>query len=95
MYTGHHNLLINGDDLIKHVRTTVKQECQFYGVPMPDDRQIAVVISALRMHHTLVHASEYDYSELHKPDEKTDFYPIQSSIGRYFRDAASEFLRVK
>lgn len=92
-YTGHHKLEINGDSLIKHVRVSVEQECRFYGVPMPTDEQIAAVISALRMHHTLVHASEYDYSELHKREDVTTFYPVQSSIGRYFRDAAGEFLR--
>lgn len=92
-YTGHKQLLINGDNIINHLRPVLRQECSFYGVDMPNDKQIAVVVSALRMHHTLVHASEYDYSELHKRDEKTDFYPIQSSIGRYFRDAAGECLR--
>lgn len=93
-YTGHKQLLINKQNIVDHIRETMRQEAQFYNVAeLPSDEQIALVISALRMHHTMVHASEYDYSELHAPDQKTDFYPVQSSIGRYFRDAAGEILR--
>lgn len=92
-YTGHKELLINKENIVDHIRMTVKQECQFYNVEMPNDKQMAVVISALRMHHTLVHASEYDYSELSQPTQVTTFYPTVSSIGRYFRDSAAEILR--
>ena len=92
-YTGHKELLITKKNIVEHLRSVLEQECQFYGVEMPRDEQVAVVVSALRMHHTLVHASEYDYSELGKPDKKTTFYPTVSSIGRYFRDSAGEVLR--
>lgn len=91
--TGHKEVLINGKTIVEHLMPTLKDECRYYGVALPNDEQIAVVISALRMHHTMVHASNYDRSELHKPDQVTDFYPIQSSIGRYFRDTSSEILR--
>lgn len=92
-YTGHKELLINKQNIVQHLKSSMKQDADFYKVEMPSDKQIALVVSALRMHHTLVHASEYDYSELHNREEKTTFYPIQSSIGRYFRDSASEILR--
>ena len=44
------------------------------------------------MHSLLTYASEYDYSELSKPDEVTKFWPTISSIGRFFRDAPLEVL---
>ena len=44
------------------------------------------------MHTLLTYASEYDYSELSKPDEVTKFWPTLSSIGRFFRDAPLEVL---
>ena len=91
-YTGHKDLKINKQNIVEYLKPTVKEECNYYSVDMPTDKQIAVVVRALRMHHTLVHASEYDYSELHDPKQKTDFYPIQSSIGRYFRDSVIEVL---
>ena len=44
------------------------------------------------MHPLLEYASEYDFSELGKPDEVTKFFPTISSIGRFFRDAPQEIL---
>lgn len=44
------------------------------------------------MHPLLEYASKYDYSELSKPDEITNFFPTISSIGRFFRDAPLEVL---
>lgn len=93
MHTGHKSTLMSdGKTLVEWITSTVKDECQHFGVPMPTDKQMAVVISALRMHTIMMHASDYDISELGKRDVVTDFYPIQSSIGRYFRDAARQTL---
>lgn len=89
-YTGHKNRKMpDGKSIVEWSREGIKNECQFYGVEMPSDEQIAVVISQMRMHHVMMHAAEYDYSELGKPDEVTKYWPMQSSIGRFFRDAAS------
>jgi len=87
-YTGHKNTLMpDGKTIVEWLKVTIKDECQFYGVPMPTDKQIAVVVRSMRMHHLMMHAAEYDYSELGKPDEKQEYWPLQSSIGRFFRDA--------
>ena len=51
-------------------------------------KQMAIVISALRMHTIMMHAAGYDYSELGELDKKTKYWPTETSIGRYFRDAA-------
>lgn len=92
-YTGHKQTKMpNGKTLVEWISSTVDDECRFYKVPRPSDKQMAVVISALRMHHIMMHAADYDFSELGKPDTPTEFWPMQSSIGRYFRDAASETL---
>ena len=82
----------NGDTLVEFITPTVKDECKYYGVDLPSPRQMAVVISALRMHSIIMQASAYDTSELGEPDKVTKFWPIESSIGRYFRDAAREVL---
>ena len=83
----------NGQNIVDWIMPTIIQESQFYGgVPLPSREQIALVIRALRMHPLLDYASEYDYSELSKPDEITRFWPTISSIGRFFRDAPLEVL---
>lgn len=87
-YTGHKDRYIQGQTIAQYVRPTIQDEANRFNVPMPTDEQIALVVSALRMHHIMVHASDYDRSELGKPDQVTDFYPIESSIGRFFRDSA-------
>jgi hypothetical protein len=88
-YTGHKNpKMPDGKTIVEWLRPQVENECQFYGIEMPSDEQIAAVVSIMRMHTLIMHAAEYDYSELGEPDVKTDFWPMQSSIGRYFRDAA-------
>jgi hypothetical protein len=92
-YTGHKNTKMpDGKTLVDWVKVTIADECRFYGVEMPSDRQIAVVIMSMRMHHLIMHAAEYDYSELGNPDKKQEYWPMQSSIGRYFRDAPRETL---
>ena len=92
-YTGHKNTKMpDGKTLIEWLRPTVKEECRFYGVAGLTDEQIAIVVSSMRMHHLIMHAAEYDYSELHDRDKKTEYWPMQSSIGRYFRDAARDTL---
>lgn len=86
--TGHKDTkMSDGKTLIEWIKSMIQDECYYYKVDMPTDKQIAVVIRALRMHTIIMHAAEYDYSELGKPDEVTKFLPTQSSIGRYFRDA--------
>jgi hypothetical protein len=91
-YTGHHERLIGGENIAKHLWPTMIDESIRYNVPMPTEKQIALVVSALRMHGTMVHAGSYDRSELGSNDKITDFYPIESSIGRFFRDSAIEIL---
>nr|DAK63421.1 MAG TPA: hypothetical protein [Caudoviricetes sp.] len=88
-YTGRKNRIMNnGQNIVDWIMPTLIQESQFYGgVPLPSREQVALVIRALRMHPLLDYASEYDYSELSKPDEITRFWPTISSIGRFFRDA--------
>lgn len=87
-YTGHKNTRMpDGKTLVEWVSPTVRDECAFYGVEIPSDKQIAVVIMSLRMHTMMMHAAEYDYSELGHPEQKQEYWPMQSSIGRYFRDA--------
>lgn len=87
-HTGHKNRLMpDGRTLVEWLKPTIKDECGYYGVAMPTDEQIAVVARSLRMHHLMVHAADYDFSELHDPSKATDFYPIPSSIGRFLRDA--------
>ena len=94
VYTGHKKKEMgNGQNIVDWVMPTIIQESQFYGrIPIPSREQIALVIRALRMHPLLEYASKYDYSELFKPDEITDFFPTISSIGRFFRDAPQEIL---
>lgn len=88
-YTGHKQTnMPDGKTLIEWITPTVEDECRFYKVEMPTPKQMAVVASALRMHTIMMHAAEYDYSELGKPDEVTKYWPMQSSIGRYLRDAS-------
>lgn len=92
-YTGHKKTkLPSGQSVIDWVQPTLEQESAHYKVPMPTKEQVALVMSALRMHHIIEHAAGYDNSELGKPDEVTKYWPIESSIGRYFRDAAREIL---
>lgn len=93
-YTGHKNKAMdNGQNIVDWIMPTIIQESQFYGgIPIPSRDQVALVIRALRMHTLLVYASNYDFSELSKPNEVTKFFPTVSSIGRFFRDAPEEVL---
>jgi len=91
-YTGHKDTKINGKNIVDWLKATVQHECDFYGVEPLSDEQIAVVVSSMRMHTLIMHAAEYDYSELGKPDQVQEFWPMQSSVGRYFRDAARDTL---
>ena len=93
-YTGHKNKhMINGGNIVDFIRFDMKQDSKLFGnIPLPTREQTALVIRALRMHTLLTYASEYDYSELSKPDEVTKFWPTLSSIGRFFRDAPLEVL---
>jgi hypothetical protein len=88
-YTGHKKATMpDGKSVVDWLRVTVDDECNFYKVPKLTDEQIAIVVSSMRMHHLMMHAAEYDYSELGQPDKKQEYWPMQSSIGRFFRDAA-------
>lgn len=92
--TGHKDIRMpGGKSLVEWITPTIRDECRHYEVETPTDRQIAIVISAMRMHTIIVHAANYDRSELGKPSEVTSYWPVESSIGRYFRDAASAVLR--
>lgn len=93
-YTGHKTkTMSNGENVIDYIMPTLIEESSFFGdIPIPSREQIALVVRAMRMHPLLAYASEYDYSELLKPDEVTKFFPTISSIGRFFRDAPLEVL---
>ena len=93
-YTGHKNrTMSNGQNIVDYIIPTLIQDSRLFGdVPIPSREQIALVIRAMRMHPLLDYASQYDYSELSKPDEPTKFFPTISSIGRFFRDAPLEVL---
>lgn len=91
--TGHKNRRMpDGSTIVDWLKVTVQDECKYYGVPMPNDEQIAVVLRSARMHHLMTHAAAYDTSELGSPDEVTKYWPIESSIGRFLRDAPLELL---
>ena len=94
LYTGHKDKhMANNENIVDFIRFDMKQDSKLFGnVPLPTREQTALVIRALRMHSLLTYASEYDYSELSKPDEVTKFWPTISSIGRFFRDAPLEVL---
>ena len=93
-YTGHKDKhMIDGQNIVDIIRFGMEQDSKLFGnVPLPTREQTALVIRALRMHSLLNYASEYDVSELSKPDEVTRFWPTISSIGRFFRDAPLEVL---
>ena len=93
-YTGHKNKhMANNENIVDFIRFDMEQDRKIFGnIPLPTREQTALVIRALRMHTLLTYASEYDYSELSKPDEVTRFWPTISSIGRFFRDAPLEVL---
>lgn len=94
-YTGHKTRTINGQNIVDYIMPTLIQESRIFGntpIPIPSREQIALVIRAMRMHQLLDYASQYDFSELGKPDEVTRFWPTISSIGRFFRDAPQEVL---
>ena len=93
-YTGHKNKhMLNGQNIVDFIRLNMEQDRKIFGnIPLPTREQTALVIRALRMHSLLTYASEYDTSELSKPDEVTRFWPTLSSIGRFFRDAPLEVL---
>lgn len=91
--TGHKKLLIDNENIVDHIMPTISQEATFYGgIPIPNKYQIALVISALRMHPTMMYASEYDRSELGRPDKVDKYWPIQGSIGRFYRDTSHKIL---
>nr|DAS46289.1 MAG TPA: hypothetical protein [Caudoviricetes sp.] len=94
LYTGHKNKhMLNGQNIVDFIRLNMEQDRKIFGnIPLPTREQTALVIRALRMHSLLNYASEYDVSELSKPDEVTGFWPTISSIGRFFRDAPLEVL---
>lgn len=95
-YTGHKQTKMHdGKTLVQWITPTVQDEARHFGIEMPTPEQMALVISAIRMYTIIMHAAEYDYSVLGKPDEKDTLWPMQSSIGRYFRDAARETLDAK
>lgn len=93
-YTGHKDKhMANNENIVDFIRFDMEQDSKLFGnVPLPTREQTALVIRALRMHSLLTYASEYDTSELSKPDEITRFWPTISSIGRFFRDAPLEVL---
>ena len=92
-YTGHHDTKMpDGKTVVEWLRPIIIDECNFYGVPVPSAEQVAIVVSSMRMHTLIMQAAEYDYSELGKPDQKQKYWPMQSSIGRFFRDAARDTL---
>lgn len=92
-YTGHKQItMADGQSLVDWLKPSLTNEARYFGQELPTDMQIAIVISVLRDHSLLMHAAEYDFSELGNPDEVARLWPLQSSVGRFFRDAASDVL---
>lgn len=88
VFTGHKEMRMpDGRTLVEWITDTVKEDCKYYNVEMPSPKQMAVVIRAIRMHYIMEYASNYDRSELGDPDKLTTYWPVESSIGRYLRDA--------
>ena len=88
-YTGHKQTnMPDGKTLVEWITPVLEDECRHYNIAKPSPKQIAVVISALRMHTIMMHAASYDIGELGRPAQVTEYWPIESSIGRYFRDAS-------
>lgn len=95
-YTGHKDpKMADGKTLVEWITPTVEDEARFYKVKMPTPEQMALVISAVRMHTIMMRASDYDFSELGHPDQVTQFWAKESSIGRFFRDASRVTLEAK
>lgn len=92
-YTGHRETRIHTRELVDFITPAVEDESRYYGVSMPTKKQMALVISALRNHTIIMHAANYDRSELGSPDKLSEYMPTETSIGRYFRDAAEQTLR--
>lgn len=92
-YTGHKNRRMpDGSTIVGWLKPVIQDEARYYGIEMPNDEQIAIVLRSARMHHLMTHAAAYDQSELGKPNELTKYWPIESSIGRFLRDAPLELL---
>ena len=89
---GHFSTTFNGINAFDNMRNTLQQEAELFNIDMPTPQQVGLVMSALRMHQIVVHASNYDRRELHHPDKLTEFYPVESSIGRWLRDAGRELM---
>lgn len=90
---GHFETKIAGWTLYEALGDTMRDEARHFNVDMPTEKQTALVVSALRMHGIMAHASSYDQRENYPyQDKRTGFYPIETSIGRWMRDAAREVL---
>lgn len=90
----HKNPYIHNKNIVEWIKPTIQHEAKFYNVDIEGltDKQIALVVRALRMHTLMVWASNYDRTELGEKDKETSFYPIETSIGRFLRDSAEVVL---
>lgn len=91
-FLGDFSMEVGGQRFVDHVKEAIKNECGYRGIPMLDDIQIGVVITSLRNHSYTVLMTRYDRRERFDLDKVTDFYPIESSVGRFLRDAGNELI---
>lgn len=91
-FLGDFSMEVGCEHFVDHVKVAIKNECRYRGIPMLDDMQIGVVVRSLRNHSYSVLMTHYDRRELGNPTKVTDFYPIESSVGRFLRDAGNELI---
>lgn len=91
-FLGDFSMEVGGQHFVDHVKVAIKNECRYRGIPMLDDMQIGVVITSLRNHSYAMLMTRYDRRERFDLTKVTDFYPIESSVGRFLRDAGNELI---
>lgn len=91
-FLGDFNMEVGGQRFVDHVKVAIANECRYRGIPMLDDMQIGVVITSLRNHSYTSLMTRYDRRKLGDPTKVSNFYPIESSVGRFLRDAGNELI---
>ena len=61
------------------------------GEPKPTRKQVAMVLHALADHTAIMQMVNYDMRDLYpNQDRKTEYWPTETSIGRWFHAVGSE-----
>jgi hypothetical protein len=61
------------------------------GEPKPTRKQVAMVLHAMADHTAIMQMVNYDMRDLHpNRDKKTEYWPVETSIGRWFHVVAGE-----